>query len=354
VQPDRVYLVPGEIGEIHHAEEKLHELGHGHVAKHEHGKHDDHDHDDKEPAAKKKAKTDKKDEKADKEAKAKKKEIDDLETELEVLKARSKFNWEGHLEWARINPSKKSVSDVDRGTVLTLGFRIDMLAAVMFVMVSFIATLIHLFSIGYMSDELQKTVEDHEVHTAHGHLERRGRFGRFFMFLSLFCFSMLNLVLADNLFQVFVSWELVGICSYLLISFYFERTSASNAANKAFITNRIGDAGFIIGLMIVWTYFGTLNFQEVFARIRSPEMDSHDPILVDGTSAQHKIIRGNVGPTEGTSSTLTLAPDGDSALIFPRDQGHFHAAGRKSFRFPASRRRAASGIFPTGCSWPPA
>ena len=74
------------------------------------------------------------------------------------------------------------------------------------------------------------------------------------MFLSLFCFSMLNLVLADNLFQVFVSWELVGICSYLLIGFYYERQSASNAANKAFITNRVGDAGFIIGLLILWTY----------------------------------------------------------------------------------------------------
>src|SRR5439155_8300862 len=118
-----------------------------------------------------------------------------------------------------------------------------------------------------MSDELKKTVEDHEVHTAHGHLERRGRFGRFFMFLSLFCFSMLNLVLADNLFQIFVSWELVGICSYLLIGFYFERTSAANAANKAFITNRIGDAGFILGMLIVWTYFGTFNFQEIFTPV---------------------------------------------------------------------------------------
>ena len=90
------------------------------------------------------------------------------------------------------------------------------------------------------------------------------------MFLSLFCFSMLNLVLADNLFQVFVSWELVGICSYLLIGFYYERQSASNAANKAFITNRVGDAGFIIGLLILWTYLGTFNFEEIFAQVRAP------------------------------------------------------------------------------------
>src|SRR5205085_5511358 len=109
--------------------------------------------------------------------------------------------WKGSVDWAHIYPA---ASSDERASVLKLGFRIDMLSAVMFVMVTFIATLIHLFSIGYMSEELQKTVEDHEVHTAKGHLERRGRFGRFFMFLSLFCFSMLNLILTDNLFQIFV------------------------------------------------------------------------------------------------------------------------------------------------------
>src|SRR4029077_12177572 len=130
------------------------------------------------------------------------------------------------------------------------------------------------------SEELQKTVEDHEVHTAHGHDHRRGRFGRFFMYLSLFCFSMLNLLLADNLFQIFVSWELVGICSFLLIGFYFERTSASNAANKAFITNRVGDAGFIIGLLIIWTYFGTFNFDDIFAAIRCPAKEAHGDVKI--------------------------------------------------------------------------
>ena len=129
--------------------------------------------------------------------------------------------WAGRFDWLRIDPGL--TNDPQRGTALQLGFRIDSLAALMFVMVTFIATLIHLFSIGYMADELPETVEDHQVHGEHGHLHRRGRFGRFFMYLSLFCFSMLNLVLADNLFQVFVSWELVGICSYLLVGFYFER-----------------------------------------------------------------------------------------------------------------------------------
>ena len=138
-------------------------------------------------------------------------------------------------------------------------------------MVTFVATFIHVFSIGYMSEELEPIVADHQVPTQEGHLHRRGRFGRFFLYLSLFCFSMLNLVLADNLFQVFISWELVGICSYLLIGFYFERTTASNAANKAFITNRVGDAGFIIGLLILWSYLGTFNFQQIFQGLQAVE-----------------------------------------------------------------------------------
>jgi NADH-quinone oxidoreductase subunit L len=176
--------------------------------------------------------------------------------------------WADSVAWLKVSGTTGS-------TELRLGYAIDSLAVVMFLMVTFIATLIHLFSMGYMADELQPEVEDHQVHADHGHFHRRGRFGRFFLFLSLFCFSMLNLVLADNLFQVFVSWELVGVCSYLLVGFYYERQSASNAANKAFITNRVGDAGFIIGLLILWTYVGTLNFQEIFARLPG--------LLADGT-----------------------------------------------------------------------
>lgn len=143
---------------------------------------------------------------------------------------------------------------------LAIDYYIDSLTLVMFTMVTLIASLIHLFAIGYMSDELTDDHEDHQVHTAHGHLHRPGRFYRFFAFLSLFSFSMLGLVLAGNLFMVFIFWELVGVCSYFLIGFYTERKSASDAANKAFIMNRVGDFGFLIGLMILWTYFGTFQF----------------------------------------------------------------------------------------------
>ncbi|MEZ6062218.1 MAG: NADH-quinone oxidoreductase subunit L [Planctomycetaceae bacterium] len=144
---------------------------------------------------------------------------------------------------------------------VSIDYYIDSLTLVMFTMVTLIATCIHVFAMGYMSDELTDEYVDHSAHTSDGkHVHRPGRFYRFFAFLSLFSFSMLGLVLAGNIFQVFVFWELVGICSYLLIGFYTERKTASNAANKAFIMNRVGDFGFLIGLMVLWTFFGTFRF----------------------------------------------------------------------------------------------
>src|SRR5687767_16014953 len=114
-----------------------------------------------------------------------------------------------------------------------------------------------------MHDELHD-ITDHEVHTSAGDaLHRPGRFPRFFQYLSLFCFSMLGLVLSGNIAMVFVFWELVGICSFFLIGFYIERKSASNAANKAFIVNRVGDFVMIIGLMILCSPTGTFALRAI-------------------------------------------------------------------------------------------
>jgi NADH-quinone oxidoreductase subunit L len=146
---------------------------------------------------------------------------------------------------------------------VTISYYIDSLTVCMFCMVTLIATLIHIYAIGYMHDELHP-VTDKEVTLANGEvLHRPGRYPRFFQYLSLFCFSMLGLVLAGNIAMVFVFWELVGICSYFLIGFYVERKSASNAANKAFIVNRVGDFGMIIGLMAIWSSLGTFAFGDI-------------------------------------------------------------------------------------------
>jgi NADH-quinone oxidoreductase subunit L len=120
----------------------------------------------------------------------------------------------------------------------------DPLAALMTLVVTGVGTLIHIFAIGYMhGDE---------------------RFHRFFTYLNLFAASMLTLVLAGNYAMLFLGWELVGLCSYLLIGFWFTRPTASTAAKKAFVVNRIGDFGFMIGLMLVFATFGTLSFGGVF------------------------------------------------------------------------------------------
>ena len=146
---------------------------------------------------------------------------------------------------------------------LSIGYYIDALTLVMFCMVTLIASCIHFYAMGYMHEELDE-VTDSEVDLGNGEaLKRPGRYHRFFQYMSLFCFSMLGLVLAGNIAMVFVFWELVGICSYFLIGFYVERKSASNAANKAFITNRVGDLGMIIGLMAIWTGLGTFTFGNV-------------------------------------------------------------------------------------------
>ena len=124
------------------------------------------------------------------------------------------------------------------------GFQLDPLSAVMVLVVTGVGFLIHVYSTGYMWDD--------------------SGYYRFFSYLNLFMFAMLTLVLANNYVMMFVGWEGVGLCSYLLIGFYFDKKSAGDAGKKAFIVNRIGDAGFILGMMIVFVHFGSLRFEEVF------------------------------------------------------------------------------------------
>jgi NADH-quinone oxidoreductase subunit L len=124
-------------------------------------------------------------------------------------------------------------------------FRIDTLTAVMLVVVNTVSTLVHLYSIGYMHDDPHRP--------------------RFFAYLSLFTFAMLMLVTSDNLLQMFFGWEGVGLASYLLIGFWYKKPSASAAAMKAFIVNRVGDFGFILGIAGIFVLFGSINFETIFA-----------------------------------------------------------------------------------------
>jgi NADH-quinone oxidoreductase subunit L len=127
------------------------------------------------------------------------------------------------------------------------GYLVDSLAAVMLIVVSTIGMLVHYYSIGYMRGD--------------------GGYYRFFAYVNLFMFAMFTLVLANNYLLMFLGWEGVGLCSYLLISFWFHKKSASQAGKKAFLVNRVGDWGFTLGLFLIFTTFGTLQFGQVFAKV---------------------------------------------------------------------------------------
>ena len=143
------------------------------------------------------------------------------------------------------------------------GFLLDPLSSIWLLFVTGVGMLIHIYSIGYMAHE--------------------GGYYRFFGYLNLFMFSMLTLILANNYALMFVGWEGVGLCSYLLIGFYFQRKSASDAANKAFIVNRIGDAGFLLGMFFIAWYMGSLRYVDVNAAARSGHFAIGDPIITAAT-----------------------------------------------------------------------
>lgn len=130
---------------------------------------------------------------------------------------------------------------------VNMGIYIDNMTSVMLLMVTAVATLIHVFSTWYMHDD--------------------ARFGRFFVYMSLFTSAMLGLVLSDNLLSMFIFWELMGFCSYSLIGFYYEKEGAGNASMKAFMTTRVGDVFFLLGILIIWVIVGNTTFVDIYAAI---------------------------------------------------------------------------------------
>jgi NADH-quinone oxidoreductase subunit L len=137
---------------------------------------------------------------------------------------------------------------------VSMGFLFDGVSATMLTMVAFVGLLIHVFSLGYMADDKAK--------------------GRFFGGLSIFMFSMLGIILADNLIMIFVFWELVGFSSYMLIGHYLDTDEAAAASKKAFIVNRIGDLGFLVGIVYAYWHFGTTNLEAMGAAVNA------DPSLI--------------------------------------------------------------------------
>ncbi|HET8759657.1 MAG TPA: proton-conducting transporter membrane subunit, partial [Nitrospiria bacterium] len=127
---------------------------------------------------------------------------------------------------------------------VNIALYVDQLTAVMLLLVTTVSTLVHVYTIGYMQGD-------------------KG-YARFFAYIALFTFSMLMLVMADNFLQLYVFWEAVGLCSYLLIAHWYEKKSACNAATKAFVVNRVGDFGFGLGILLAFVTFGSLDYSAAF------------------------------------------------------------------------------------------
>src|SRR5260221_5777627 len=140
-------------------------------------------------------------------------------------------------------------------------FAVDRLTAVMLMVVTGVGLLIHIYSIGYMAHE--------------------GGYYRFFAYLNLFMFFMLVLVLGANFLLLFVGWEGVGLCSYLLIGFYFQEKFATDAGNKAFIVNRIGDFGFSLAVFLIVIHFGSLDFNTVFDQVNDLTVESTAGVITE-------------------------------------------------------------------------
>jgi NADH-quinone oxidoreductase subunit L len=170
--------------------------------------------------------------------------------------ATASYDW----DWLWLYPGGNAPIGMGEGT-LSLGIQVDPLTAIMLVVVTVVSFLVQVYSRGYMVE--------------HGHMDPG--YSRFFAYLSLFTFSMLAVVLADNLLFLFIGWELVGLCSYLLIGFWYERLEQPGvhllppwvAAKKAFLTTRVGDVGFLIGLLILWNVGGTLKMSDLFEQVES-------------------------------------------------------------------------------------
>jgi proton-translocating NADH-quinone oxidoreductase chain L len=231
-------------------------------------------------------------------------ETDSGEAELRPAAWTGSFNWVSLGAGLGGDPSTPALS-------IPIGIHIDNLAVIMFAMVTFIATLIHIYSMGYMRDD--------------------PRYPLFFTYLSLFCFSMLGLVASSNVFMIFVFWELVGVCSYLLIGFWFEDKKNADAANKAFITNRVGDVGMLIGLGLIWTSLHTFDINVINRELRDSHGNLYKVTADDGQDAYEMRDRSTgVTRTEANNQPRRIA----SWALLLAGLGIFAGCVGKSAQFP--------------------
>ena len=216
--------------------------------------------------------------------------------------------WQGQFAWTALG------GVFIKPLVLTLGVYIDLLSALMFVMVSFIAMLVHIYAMGYM----------------HGD----PRFPRFFAYLSLFCFSMFGLLASPTIFMIFVFWELVGVCSYFLIGYWFEDINNAKAAMKAFVTNRVGDVGMLIGLGLLWSYFGTFQIADINNALANKALRDSDSRLTRASAGDVVTVRIVSAPNENGIAGPVVTKSIPYILLTIAGLGIFAGCAGKSAQVP--------------------
>ncbi len=210
------------------------------------------------------------------------------------------------LTWMNI-PAGERVLDV------SWTFKVDTLSSVMMLVVTGVGTLIHIYAIGYMHGDIEEQIARRGLSEEEAFDFKRRRYSKFFTFFNLFLGSMLILVTGNNYLMMFVGWELVGLCSYLLIGFWFDDPLVgvynSGAGKKAFVVNRVGDFGMVMAIMLIFWTFGTLRFDDVFARARCMAEEPQAACLtIRATQAAH------VGDEHAAEGTETV---GEAALTTP-------------------------------------
>lgn len=269
--------------------------------------------------------------------------------------------WASSITWMSLSRlgydgiGKLGYSNDAPAVELRLGYFIDALTSILIPFIALVALGVHFFAMRSMRKELKADLFDPIAH-----LHRPGRYTSFFMHLSFFTGAMLHLVLADNLLQIFLCWELVGLASYFLIGFYREQEAARTGSLKAFIMNRVGDAGFLIGIVILFTYTGTLNLITVKEEVRdilgnvvmedgqpqwriaqlslsdalrTPIKDSHDDAFAEKGAEAGTMCRVNHVTTRTGRKKLELAEQGSHIVVWNQEtlNGHYDKPDRRRF-----------------------
>lgn len=269
--------------------------------------------------------------------------------------------WSASITWLSLSRlgydgmGKLGFSNDAPAVELRWGFHVDALTSVLFPFIALVALCVHLHALRSMRKELKADLFDPLAH-----VHRPGRYTSFFMHLSFFSGAMLHLVLADNLLQIFICWELVGLASYFLIGFYREQEAARIGSLKAFIMNRVGDAGFLIGIVILITYTGTLSLITVKEEVRdilgnvvmedgqpqwriaqlslsdalrTPIKDSHDEAFADKGAEAGLMCRVNHVTTRTGRKKLELAEQGTHVVVWNQEtlNGHYDKPDRRRF-----------------------